>query len=125
MRMLIALVVALTISSVGYAEEYRGKFKWVGKAQEYSFVIVVEGKKAIDKSVLLDVDFEVVENSKDELLLMKRFTKKNSGKDYPVGMSLMVLDKKTGVFVRSNTFAGGYQNNHATGTGKLFVEKRK
>jgi hypothetical protein len=71
----------------------------------------------------IGIEYEVIENSNDELLLMKRFTKSNSGKNYPVGMALMVLDKKTGVFVRSNTFAGGNQNNNAIGNGQMLPQK--
>ena len=81
-----------------------------------------KGKKAIEKGDLLNIDYEVIENSDDELLLMKRFTKRTSGKDYPVGMALIVLDKKTGALVRSNTFAGGNQNNHAIGSMKQVTE---
>ena len=99
------------------AEEYRGHFQWEGKGKTYPLKIIVNGDTAIQKSKTIDVYYEVVENTKDELLLMKRFTKENSGKNYPAGMSLIVLDKKSGILVRSNTFAGGNQNNHATGTG--------
>jgi len=67
----------------------------------------------------------VLENTKDELMLIKRFTKSGTGGDYPVGIALLVLDKKSGVFVRSNTFAGGDQNNHAIGTGRMLPRRKE
>lgn len=118
MRTITTILLIFLFHSLVHAEEYHGNFQWEGKGKTFPFKIIVNGDTAIQKSKTINIYYEVVENTKDELLLMKRFTKENSGKNYPVGMALIVLDKKSGVFVRSNTFAGGNQNNHAIGVGK-------
>jgi hypothetical protein len=121
MKILTTVLVSIMFCVSCYAEEYICNYSWTKNGKVYPTVIEVNGKTAIERNIF---EYEVIENTSDELLLMKRFTKNNSGKDYPVGMALMVLDKKTGVFVRSNTFAGGDQNNHAIGTGEMLPRKK-
>lgn len=106
------------------AEEYICTYTWTKEAGVHSTLIEVNGKKAIERTAI-EVEYEVLENTKDEILLMKRFTKSETGGDYPVGIALQVLDKKSGVFVRSNTFAGGDQNNHAIGTGRMLPRRKE
>lgn len=106
------------------AEEYIFSYTWAKEARVHSTLIEVNGNRAIERTAI-EVEYEVLENTKDELMLLKRFTKSETGADYPVGIALLVLDKKTGVFVRSNTFAGGDQNNHAIGTGKMLPQRKK
>ena len=122
MRTVITSVLIMLCSTMVYSEEYRGTYSFSGEGGKQEITIVVDGTKAIQKDDIFNNEYIVVENSDDELFLMQQFTKKNSGAEYPVGISLMVLDKKTGAFVRSNTFAGGDQNNHALGTMKQVAE---
>lgn len=84
----------------------------------HTIQLKITGNKAVQQLGALRDTYEVIENSKDELILMMKFTKKVSGKNYPAGATLMVLDKKTGVFVLSNTLAAKGKSNHAIGTSK-------
>jgi hypothetical protein len=113
----IAIVLLLsTICAPVRAEEFLCTYSWPDQTQAHSALLDVDGQKVIMRGGLLNLEFLVAANSSTELLLYKPFTKENSGSDYPVGFTTMALDKKTKVFVYSNSFAGGDQNNHAKGS---------
>lgn len=63
----------------------------------------------------LEEKFTIVGNSKTELLLYKAHTKSNSGADYPIGFTVIALDRSTMQLIRSNTLVGSDSNNHAFG----------
>ena len=124
MKKYIALLF-LIISFPSNAEEYICNYSWIGKKPSYSILIDVQGKKAITHGGVLSLEFTVAANTSSELLIYMLFTKENSGPDYPVGFSTMALDKKTKLFVYSNTFAGGNQNNHAIGKCEVVIRDGK
>ncbi len=97
------------------AEEYTCTYTWEGKQEAHPILIDVQGGKALLKGGVLTPEYEVASNTATELLLYRAFTKANSGSDYPVGFTVMALDKKTKSFSRSNTFASSESNNHAFG----------
>ena len=119
MRTMTTVFAVMLTGAFAYAEEYQGSYKWDGKKDSFGITIEVKGRKAFDRGEFADVEYEVLHNSEHELMLMKKFTKKTAGKDYNAGVSLIVIDKKTGALARSNTFAGGNQNNHAVGKVEL------
>jgi len=120
MKNVLVASVLFTFTAVGQCEEYRCQYSWDGKGDRtFTQTLVVTGKKAVEKDDLSDVEYEVLENTEEELIVFKRFTKKNSGKDYPSGVSMIVIDKKSGVLSRSNTFAAAGRNNHGSGVAKL------
>lgn len=114
----IAIVLLLSATCTqARAEEFLCTYAWPNQAQSHSALLEVDGKKATMRGIgPLELEFLVAANSPMELLLYKIFTKENSGSDYPVGFTTMALDKQTKLFVYSNAFAGGDQNNHAKGT---------
>ncbi len=120
MKNLLIATVMFTFTAVGQCEEYETQYSWDGKGDRtFTQTLVVTGKKAVERDDLSSVEYEVLEDTEDELIVFKRFTKKNSGKDYPSGVAMIVIDKKSGVLSRSNTFAAVGRNNHGTGVAKL------
>jgi hypothetical protein len=106
------------IAGAAQAEQYTCTYTWEGKREAHPILIDVQGNKAVIKGGILNIlkeAYEVVSNTDTELLIYRKFTKENSGADYPVGFTVMALDKKTKVFVRSNTFVDTESNNHAFG----------
>lgn len=99
-----------------HAEQYICTNTWEGESKAYPLIIEVTKNKAIIKGSTLKSEYEIASNTDTELLIYKKFTKENSGSNYPVGFTVMALDKKTKAFVRSNTFATDSQNNHAHGS---------
>lgn len=99
-----------------HAKAFLCTYSWPGNAKSHSVLLQVDGQKATVRGGMLDLHFAVAADSPTELLLYQLFTKENAGANYPVGFSTMALDKKTRAFVYSNSFAGGDQNNHATGS---------
>jgi hypothetical protein len=116
MRHIASFLLLTTICTPASAEEFLCTYSWPDQVQAHPVLLVVDGQKAIMRGGLLNLEFQVSANSPAELLLYKPFTKDNSGSDYPVGFTTMALDKKAKVFVYSNSFAGGDQNNHAKGS---------
>lgn len=112
-----AVASALLCASLGAsAQEFVCSYTWPGESRSHATLLEVAGAVTIVRGGLLDEEYQVVANTETELLVYRAFTKKNSGATYPVGFSTMALDKNTGVFVYSNSFAGGNQNNHAKGS---------
>lgn len=101
---------------VVYAEDFTCTYHWVGKTENHPIYIEVKGDEAIEKGGYLNSEFRVLENSPNELIIVQTNTKRNSGKNYPVGASLIVIDKSTRKMVRSNTHTDNSFNNYAVGT---------
>ena len=113
--MKILLSVVMFLIGTVQAEQYSCTYTWEGESESHPILIDVQGKKAEIKGGILKPTYEVVSNTSTELLIYRKFTKENSGKDYPVGFTVMTLDKNSEAFVRSNTFSGSTSNNHAFG----------
>jgi len=113
MKKIIFLLIFSTF--IAHADEYTCTYTWEGKREAYPILIEVQGDKAVIKGDLLIPTYEVASNTDTELLLYRIFTKANSDSDYPVGFTVMALDKKTKYFTRSNTFVNSEYNNHAFG----------
>lgn len=103
------------IASAAQAEQYTCTYSWRGKHEAHPVLIEVQGDRAVVKSGIFNETYEVTSNTSTELLMYRKFTKENSGVDYPVGFSTIALDKKTKTLARSNTFASSESNNHAFG----------
>jgi hypothetical protein len=88
---------------VTYAEDFTCTYNWVGKTENHPIFIEVKEDVAIVKGGYLNSKFHILENSRNELIIVETNTKQNSGKNYPVGASLIVIDKSTRKMVRSNT----------------------
>lgn len=110
------LFLLILMASLLPAEQYICTNIWEGSSKAYTLMIEVKDNKAIVKSSTLNSKYEIASNTDTELLIYRKYTKENSGTNYPVGFTVMTLDKKTKVFVRSNTFATGSQNNHGHGS---------
>jgi len=116
MRHIIVVSVLSAITAPASAEELLCTYSWLDQDKSHSVLLDIDGQRAIIRGGLLNQEFVVAANSSAELLIYRPFTKENSGKDYPVGFTVAAVDKATKVFVYSNSFAGGDQNNHAKGT---------
>lgn len=125
MKITVLVLVLLLANTAAKAERYLCSYSWIGKSETHSTLVEVKGQKAITRDNLIDIDFLVAANSDAEMLIYKPFTKENSGEKYPVGVSVIALDKKTKAFVYSNAFAGGNQNNHATGKCEKLKQSEK
>ena len=118
MKKLLYFLFLVFIAGPVRAEQYTCTYTWQGKREAHPILIDVQGNKAVIKGGVLNIlkeAYEVVSNTDTELLIYRKFTKENSGANYPVGFTVMALDKKTNVFVRSNTFAGTESNSLAFG----------
>lgn len=112
-----AMTCALLTASLGAsAQEFVCSYTWPGESRSFAVLLDVAGAVVIVRGGVINEEYQVAANTETELLVYRVFTKQNSGATYPVGFSTMALDKKTGVFVYSNSFAGGNQNNHAKGS---------
>jgi len=98
-----------------YADEQTCTYQWTGKTENHPILIEVTGKSATVRGGLLNSEFRVIENSSSELVIIQTNTRAKSGRDYPVGASLIVVDRVTGAMVRSNTHTSAGFNNHAVG----------
>ena len=112
----IAMIIAATLPTSVLAEEFTCTYRWSGKSENHPMLIEINGDHAVTKGGYLNSKFRVIENSHDELITIQTNTKKNSGKEYPVGASLIVVDKATQKMVRSNTHTDESFNGHAVGT---------
>lgn len=115
MRRGLVLLMMLLPAHAG-AETFTCTYRWAGKLENHPILIEVDGATAVTKGGYLNPEFRVIENSPDELIIIETNTKKRSGKDYPIGASLIILDKATKRMVRSNTHTDESFNNHAVGT---------
>lgn len=116
MRHIIAAFLFSAASAPVSAEEFLCTYSWPDQDKSHSMLLDIDGQRAIIRGGLLNQEFVVAANSSTELLIYRPFTKENSGKNYPVGFTVLALDKATNALVYSNSFAGGDQNNHAKGT---------
>ena len=98
-----------------YADELTCTYQWKGKAQNHPILIEVTGNSATIRGGLLNSEFRVIDNSSSELMIVQTNTRANSGRNYPVGASLIVVDRVTGKMVRSNTHTDTSFNSHAVG----------
>jgi hypothetical protein len=98
------------------AEEFLCTYSWPGKSESHSVLLEVTGDRGMTRGGVINQEYRVAANTTTELLMYRSYTKANSGNDYPVGLTTIVLDKATKAFVLSNSFAGGNQNNHAKGS---------
>lgn len=98
-----------------YADELTCTYRWTGKTQNHPILIEVTGNSATIRDGLLNPEFRVIENSSSELVIFQANTRANSGRNYPVGVSLIVVDRVTGKMVRSNTHTDTSFNSHAVG----------
>ena len=110
-----SLYLLIFFASAIQAEQYSCTYSWEGANESHPVQINVQGNKAVIRSGIFKPTYEVVSNTGTELLLYRAFTKENSGSDYPVGFTVMTLDKETEFFTRSNTFAQNESNAHAFG----------
>lgn len=109
-------VLALLLAcSDAISEEYVCTYQWEGKSNNHLFRFEVSGPFAKQKGSSLNLTYDILENSATEMMLSETHTKKRSGKDYPVGITVVVLDKASGKLIRSNTYADRSFNNFAYG----------
>lgn len=106
---------ATSTSSSAIAERYHCQYRWTEQGDWQTLSITVAGQHAVVDYGLLSNRFVIAGNSATELLLYEAFTKASAGADYPVGLVVIVLDKKSLALTYSNTFAGAAQNGHASG----------
>jgi len=114
LRYLILCALGL-LSHNAYAEELACTYRWAGKSENHPVLIDIVGDVATTRGGYLNREFRVIENSRTDLIIIQTNTKASSGKEYPVGASLIVLDRATGIMVRSNTHTDNSFNNHAIG----------
>ncbi len=105
----------MVFSSASQAEQYACTYVWEGQKDSNPILIDVQGDKAVIKGGVTTPTYDVVSNTETELLLYRIFTKETSGSNYPVGFTVMALDKKTKSLSRSNTFSPNKYNSHAFG----------
>ena len=98
-----------------YADELTCTYQWNGKTENHPILIDVAGKTATVRGGLLNSEFRVIDNSSSELVIIHTNTRANSGRSYPVGAGLIVVDRVTGRMVRSNAHTDTSFNNHAVG----------
>lgn len=120
-RLKAAIAIAFFPVSV-CAEDFTCTYHWAGKTENHPIFIEVKGGVAIIRGGYLNSEFRVIENSQNELIVVQTNTKRNSGKDYPVGASLIVVDKATRKMVRSNTHTDESFNSHAIGNCSIVLK---
>lgn len=120
MRILAILLMAC--SSIAFAEEYTCTYEWIGESDSHPILIEVEKNEALIRGGVLDEKYDVLENTKDELIIIRKFNRENSGKDYPIGVTVIIFDKVNGHLVRANAFVEPSFNKHAMG--KCSIIKR-
>ena len=111
----VAAMLLLPLNQVA-AEEWTCSYRWTGKTESHPMLIEIGAESAITRGGFLNSTFRILDDSKDELIIIETNTKQRAGKDYPVGATLIVLDKSTGKMVRSNTHTDESFNSHAVGS---------
>jgi hypothetical protein len=106
---------AALLSPIAGAEDFVCTYRWTDADTAIRARLIVDEGAATLLGDEVDVLFIIVSNTPDELLGYKAFTRQQNGSDYPVGLSVIVLDRRTGTFTYSHTFAGSSQNNRADG----------
>lgn len=106
----------LSVALASPTEEYTCSYTWVGERGNHPMLIALEDSNAVVRGGPLNFKFRIVENSATELIMIEPHTKASSGKDYPVGATLVVVDKATNRLVRSNTYADSKFNKYGYGT---------
>jgi hypothetical protein len=111
----LATAIAL-LSPHASAEEFTCTYRWSGETDNFPLFIDVSGGTAVTKGGPINQIWSVVEDTTKQLILVQPSTGALSGKPYPAGASLIVIDRATNKMVRSNTFIDESYNHHAIGS---------
>lgn len=97
------------ISGLSHAEQYVCTHTWEGKSEAHPSHFEINGETAFEKNNLLAPTYKIDKNNVDEIIMHQVYEYDSNSV-----ITVVAINKATGLFVRSNTSTGRL-NAHAKG----------